>query len=319
MNISRYIFFNLLLVIILSAQYAIGQNNTIVKDFNNDKSFDFLVEGMGWLEIDSWDYVLTDSKTGKRWGYASSIGYFGAASFMSTGKTRNELGEGWDVIKTIEDTLINFRTRPDPSLEWVLNADIVEFKTTSKTIFDRVVRYNKKWYPGEPLIAENYTYQLKHEDLRHMEAIDTFDTYYWRYRSHNHKDDSRTLDQIDVDGSKFYKTKHALIEFDQGSYAWIFMSGVNQTGGPSKLRWPSIVKVVKQDDMLFLQQSVVVGEYSYWIGDLKNGFWARINNNKMEDWADFKIKGDELIISNRDGGTTHFSIDEINNEIENLQ
>jgi hypothetical protein len=52
---------------------------------------------------------------------------------------------------------------------------------------------------------------------------------------------------------------------------------------------------------------------------LGNSVWARINNNDMEDWGDFKIEGEELIISNRDGGTTRFSIDEIKREIKNLQ
>jgi len=149
--------------------------------------------------------------------------------------------------------------------------------------------------------------------LRHLDAIDSLETYYWHYRSHNHTDNKKTLEKLDLDGQRFYKSKHGIVAFEEGKYAWVFMSGVEQTGGPAKLRWASIEKVDDFGGLLVLQQAVVVGEYSFWIGDIKKGIWAKLRN--LRESNDFFIEGNDLIIQNQDGMAKRYSLPELQNEI----
>ncbi len=301
---SRVSFIFAVLINISVISNLTAQESTIVRDFNGNGTFDFLVQDMAWLDVDSWDYVLTDGKTGDRWGYVSEIDFAGTAYFIVPGKTRNELSESWEYrIKAMEDSLLDFRTTADPSLEWVLNAQVIESGVESGSLFDRVVKFKRKWYSGTPFIPENYTYQLNKEDLIFLENLSPFETYYWKYRSHNHKVKPEDIGQedIEIDGDGILKTKHALIEVQGNQYAWVFMSGIAQTGGPSKLRWASMEKVVKHEDLVILQQNVIVGEFEYWIGNIEKGIWARISNENFENRIDFRVDKGKLIIIDGEG------------------
>jgi hypothetical protein len=282
---------------------SLAQGNTLVRDFNNDKSFDFLVHGMEWQDI-NWDYVLTDGKTGQRWAYVSQLYYTGPESFISVSKTRNELSESWNrVIKTMEDTLILNKRQADPSLLWAINARIIDPDPLNDSLFDRIVSYKKIWYNGIPSIPANYSYRLGEETASLFEDFQPFDTYYWYYRSHNHKEDpgNPEPEEIQIKREGLKKIKHALIEIHDDQYAWVFMSGFVQTGGPTKLRWPSVEKVLQQDGLVFLQQQVVVGEYAFWVGDLQKGIWARIRNENFDDRRDFKAVDENLVLLDGEG------------------
>lgn len=294
----------LIFILICQSLIVLAQDNTIVRDFNKDRTFDVFVYGMGWGDIDFWDFVLTDGKSGDKWGYVRSIDFEAPGSFITVGKSRNELPDSWTpYIKVLEDTLIRYKTKPDPSLEWILNTRVLKIKDDPGIPFNRVIKFQRTWYTGTPYIPENYTYRLNDADLENLEDQDPFETYYWEYRSHNHKNIPQDLkeEEIPLTGKEIITTKHALIQNRGNEYAWLFISGVEQTGGPSKLRWPSIGKVERYGDFLLLQQHTMVGEQAIWVCELEKGLWAKFDQDWSEMYVDFKVEGDQVVFRSING------------------
>jgi hypothetical protein len=271
---------------------------TIVKDFNKDRSFDFLVSGMEWEGFDSWDYVLTDGRTGEKWGYANSIDYFGLGSFFSIGKIRNELDESWDpYLRKMMDSLLVL-SEPDPSLEWALNSTVIDLDNQDLNLFDHIFIYEKKWFQGTPYVPANYTCQLMNEVAIWVEEPDSLETFFINYRSHNHWERVSEMEKREFEIGKegILKTKHALIDIRDDKYAWLFISGFGHTGGPSKLRWSSMEELVEYDGLVFLQQKIVVGGTSFWVGDIERGIWARIADAPSEQGS-FWIEDEVLYLA----------------------
>jgi len=138
------------------------------------------------------------------------------------------------------------------------------------------------------------------------------------YYGHNHyrnpTGDSLTLADS-TRSYKAYKTSHGLIIKNENSYAWIFVTDINLTGGPQKLRWESIKKVQIIDNYVIVEQSWKLSETNrIFVIDIETGICGRLKftSNFLEP---FIIENGKLLLEDTDG-KKFFLLDNIFKELK---
>ena len=220
-----------------------------------------------------------------------------------------------------------WKDSPDPSLQWIINANNSNYELSDNIYFDLIISSPTEWVEGNIELPGTYYIDLKGNALHQLYILDLEPPDWYNqkeyegwliYYGHNHyrnpTGDSLTL----ADSSrsyKAYKTSHGLIIKKEESYAWVFVTDFDLTGGPQKLRWESIKKVRISDNYVIVEQSRAPGETTnIFVIDIETGICGRMKftSNFPEP---FFIENGKLLVEDA-GYKKSFMLDEIFNELK---
>jgi hypothetical protein len=146
--------------------------------------------------------------------------------------------------------LPTYRVKPDPSLSWMLAAELSNTRLESDSLFIQVIDPNQPWITGGIEIPDNYyiemndhllgLYQHEHAASGYSELM--VDRGYMVYYASTHKGFEMNDFKVSTDSETYeiYKTKHGIIAKKGEVYKWLFVTDVFVTSSPEKLRWASI-------------------------------------------------------------------------------
>ena len=237
--------------------------------------------------------------------------------------------ENKSFLEAIKRKLLpEWRDSADPSLQWIINANNSNYELSYNNYFDLILFSPTYWVEGNIELPRTYYIDLKGETLNQLydetELPDWYDQkmnehegwliYYGHNHYRNPTGDSLTLADS-TRSYKAYKTSHGLIIKNENSYAWIFVTDINLTGGPQKLRRESIKKVQIIDNYVIVEQSWKLSETNrIFVIDIETGICGRLKftSNFLEP---FIIENGKLLLEDTDG-QKFFLLDEIFKELK---
>ncbi|MFT6502074.1 MAG: hypothetical protein ACJASQ_002199 [Crocinitomicaceae bacterium] len=317
-----------LLLIVSSALHAQSEMTFVIDDFNNDGYQDTMEyhydggSGSGGLGC-----TLSDGSNDavfkmNSWGCFCDIRFF----ILIPPELQKE--ENASFLKEFEKILLpEKREKPDPSLQWINEAD------NSKTVvedslvknFDLFFNVDLKWNQGPMESLTRYYLETKGDELdRHYFTQGGKPEWYdkelnqgWLIYSgnlHNRtlfRDQGSTIIKNKIHLDSISSTSVGISIHKNNKYAWVFVSDFEVTGGPEKLRWPSIGKMELVDDHLIVEHNrPPSGVNSLLVINLKNGKVGRLKN----DCNGFEIKDGKIIIE-EEGEMMEFDLEDIFEEL----
>ncbi len=314
--------------------------DTLILDFNEDDFNDTLIisNSYGSMAI-SKDIQLINGKSQESIELSHSGFFCEIIDFIALpralDKADNESFKA--VFYKILGGRLDKHESMEPSLEWLLEANIKKQSIRNKH-FSHIYPILIKWHEGPPKLPKSYFIELEPSQLS--------DHYYWDkeyspkcytkgksngllfYYAHNHyrhlesnpkKENHRQpkdslLLAVKTEDLTIYKTSHGLIAEKDDKYAWIFITNYPTTGGPSKLRRPSIGDVaIVENYVIFKMKSS--GEFfdPLYIININTGFCARTTiKENFSHWID--IKNDSIFV-----GNSFYNLKAILKEFERIQ
>lgn len=213
-----------------------------------------------------------------------------------------------------EELLYTIKDVADPSLQWIIDANLSHYSIEDSADFDLVLFPSSKWIPGAPKFPEYHCVVLNQSDFNGMyhadgEKPEWYDDQktsgYLLYFGGNHGNyATRDFDRSRVDSNGFYfaqrndkytvvNTAHGIVVQKGDTYKWFFVTDASLTDGPQKLRWYSIGKILLHDHYVIFQHLVSPAYYSqFFIFDIETGVCARF----QESGLDILIENNNLLI-----------------------
>lgn len=317
-----------LLLTTCSTLQAQGEMKYVIDDFNNDGYQDTMEyhydggSGYGGLGC-----TLSDGSNDavfkmNSWGCFCDIRFF----ILIPPELQKE--ENASFLKEFEKILLpEKREKPDPSLQWINEAD------NSKTVvedslvenFDVIFNVDLKWNQGSRENLTRYYLETKGDELdRHYFTQGGKPEWYdkelnqgWLIYSgnlHNGtflRGQGSTIIKNEIQLDSISSTAVGISIHKNNEYAWVFVSDFEVTGGPEKLRWPSIGKMELVGHHLIVEHNMPPsGANALLVINLKNGKVGRLKN-----YSDgFEVKDGKIILE-EDDTIIAFDIQELIEEL----
>lgn len=191
-----------------------------------------------------------------------------------------------------------------PSLKWLMDAYASKIEQPKSSYFSHTIQVPLNWKPWPPelpqasysfLDSDSLAYPIMYDpDKRSYLPKHNAGKGYLLYYGHNqvrsfYLDKSPSKFPHKIDSTKawdIYAFSHGLILRKDTRYSWIFHTDNELTGGPGKLRWPSIDTAFIHKGHLFVHHiSPVTQGNRVFIINLKNGMIGRLRleENFMEN------------------------------------
>ncbi|MCC6279455.1 MAG: hypothetical protein IT262_02565 [Saprospiraceae bacterium] len=164
---------------------------------------------------------------------------------------------------------------PDPSLQWILQGLQQKHDLTGRKYFDIYVNKGIDWQPLPILLPEDYFLEI----LENKPPLPGH--YYLTYAGSNHylnvKTDTLQQRYRDED-IVLWATAHGIVLQKADRYAWVFVTDIELTGGPDKLRWASIGYFKKVGNILIVNHlRPTSSEGKVFVIDLETGKCAGLS------------------------------------------
>lgn len=260
---------------------AFGQRyneNRIAEDFNNDSFVDSLIcyysggSGFGGKYCN-----LVNGKTKD----TISVNNFGCfCQIKSIVIIPDKLNQSFkDVLS--QHFLPQLKGEPDPSLNWVIGNYFRKSVTENLKYFEKIVHKDITWYRGEPKAPDMYAIEISADTLAKLEQKKEYanERAWLIYYGHNH--DTLVKIQYEFNNIRILITKHGVVLQKADSYAWIFITDFDMTGGPEKLRWKSILNLTPIQNFLIMEQNGFSGPKNIFIIDMNSGKWGKLSNKAL--------------------------------------
>ncbi|QCX01504.1 hypothetical protein FGM00_15830 [Aggregatimonas sangjinii] len=229
------------------------------------------------------------------------------------------------------EVLPHLKKSPDPSLQWILNANFSKRKLADNPYVDLIFIPNSKWKAGNFTIPSNYYVAISRDSLYRLDdairndslnkattAPSGFLAYYGQVHYMGEQPRQKDYMPVATDATyTIYRTRHGVLAQKKNKFKWLFITDNDLTGGPEKLRWESIEEVFLLDDHVLIKQSQAPDpEYQLYLVHIETGMTGRI-----------KIDFDSLLAHNIEfldlNGRERFSMQEdtvrIGNDIKRLR
>lgn len=207
------------------------------------------------------------------------------------------------------------RVVPDASLEYLIKSTISNTVLEDHKIFDLIIDPGLSWKKIPFEYPQTYYLELGADTLEHFfnpldlpkwysaEKSKGFLIYYGHNHYRNPSGDSLTLAVSNAE-FRIYRTSHGVLAKKEDWYKWLFLSDVNLTGAPGKLRWESIGRMKLIDQYLILEQNFpVLNEFNLYIINIESGLIGRLKYDiwKLEDyfekdWEVVSTRADRIIL-----------------------
>jgi len=217
--------------------------------------------------------------------------------------------------------LPTFRSGPDPSLSWMLAAELNNHQLWEDSLFIQIVHPQQPWIKGEIEIPSNYYIEMKGDLLglyRHEHAASGAaeimnDIGFMTYYAHNHYAYQKDTLELAAENEIYqvFKIKHGIITKKGDSHKWLFVSDVFVTWAPEKLRWASIGKMRLVGTYLFFEQHLSPNLYApIHVINIETGKFGRFKHLIDENYDPLAAENDSMLFS-LDNGTVEFTFQEI--------
>lgn len=286
-----------------------------IQDFTNDDINDTIRYNDEYIS----EIIFIDGATNKLYTFYKSEFY--KSDFLGYTSIPDELIDEKDLLGFILQLCYPQANnqQSNPALDCLLSS-YQSRKKVEKGYFSQFFQVSKQWnytLIEQPKVT---TVFVKKDDynLPDFFVNDKISNYGWLfYAGHNHIDyfkrSSFTTSLYKDKSMEILGTKHGLILKKEDKYRWIFHSNHSLTGGPDKLRWASIEKILVHKDYVFLHHISPVYQLNrVFFIDLKTGKVAQLRLE--EDLAgnsancfDLEIRNEKLqILSKRVGDCNNF-------------
>lgn len=266
-----------------------ASTDTLLLDFNRDNNLDsVIIEKSVGSGFSSKDVTIINGKTGQRdtLRYGSAYCQFRTEVLIPQHLQKEENRALLDTIVT--EVLPPKREEADPSLAWIQSGLKQKRELTETSFFKTIIHpslaWVREWQPPSAYCikqASRYLVYFGHNHFRNPTG-DSLSEVYSKRRQ------------------KLYRTSHGLLLHNtRMGYAWIFVSDVELTGAPGKLRWESIKDTeVIADRYVILLQGIRLGSDALFIIDSKTGTIAQIRL-PYDDYLKLSLKEDSVqLVSN---------------------
>ena len=207
-----------------------------------------------------------------------------------------------------------------PPLTWLMAAYSNKKENPANYFFDQTIQVPQRWNswpPKDPDIIYSYLtidssfsphiYDPQMGNYTSQERAKAGWLIYYGHNQRqpflNRKTPENYFTKIDSTNSyELYKTSHGLLLRKQENYAWIFHSNGSLTGGPEKLRWPSMDTLFIHQNHVFIHHiSPITQQNRIFIINLENGMLGRLK--LAEDFSDnnsrcfsMRVENNSLIV-----------------------
>ncbi|KAA1246789.1 hypothetical protein [Aquimarina sp. RZ0] len=217
---------------------------------------------------------------------------------------------------------------PDPSLDWILQG-MHSHKTLKKdSFFDLIIHPKIQWNTNKITLPDVYYITITGDTLTALNnstnSLKKTAKGVLIYYAHNHyrsiANDSLQLVATN-DLYEIYKTSHGVIAKKEDSHKWIFISDVDLTGAPQKLRWESIKHIKLISTYIILEQRLMPDiTHNLYVINIETGIAGRlklVNYDMMEkDDIDSLMINEESITYTINGKKEIFRMTDIFKKLE---
>ncbi len=229
----------------------------------------------------------------------------------------------------------------DPSLKWILNGIYANKKVKNNPYFNFIIDPKTKWSNGKIKLPNNYYITISGDSLSKINRQnENFSerlkaenkSAILAYYANNHYQSRKSKDRLQFvvknNSYSIFKTSHGVIAQKGNYYKWLFITDVDLTGAPDKLRWESIQKIKLIDNYLILQQDLPpTGAYNIYIINIETGLtgalkfdFTKSKNFNANEIGTFLIKENNILLSydnyNDDEKLKEVKLSSIFNELE---
>lgn len=214
--------------------------------------------------FESCDYKAIDEKSKKSFTLKELCNF---ATFLCAIPLPNEIfaEDAKDLCNALNSAVGRYRKEPDVSLAWLL--DVYSSRDARTTKSDSPYRwqaqFQMRWTNAPIAVPDIYHVLLGAEQWQAVRKYVLDESIYEQndlssgkgwviYTGQNHQRTKLEATQISRDES-IHKTAHGVILQKNRKYAWVFISD-SLTGGPPKLRLPSIVDAKINNELVFVLQ-----------------------------------------------------------------
>lgn len=325
-----------LITIFLISYYVSGQQN-IIKDINKDGVLDTLnSESRSGSSFGGRYVEITNGKTGEIYELNSAGCFCQIKNTILIPPILNK-PENILFLDAIKSEMLPFEENsPDPSLQWIINGSYSNIELNNNAYFNQIIDPQINWTHGELKLPHTYYTLVEGDDLRKLYGS-SFESPEWYnelehnkglliYYAHNHYR-NKSGDSIKLVDSnrtyKIYQTSHGVVVKKKDKYKWLFISDIELTSAPGKLRWESIRKVMLLNKYLIIQQKLQPAENDkLYVINIETGICGRIkfklpnSMNFNENGKNAFIVEGKSIILNVEGKQVVFKLKDIFKELE---
>lgn len=225
--------------------------------------------------------MITNGKTGEKYEIESESCFCEIRNVIKIPPALLE-PENLAFKKKMEEILLPRKADgPDPSLQWILHGLQQQRRLSNLKYFDIVIPEGMQWQPLPIQIPENY-YLERYDEQTPMPFA-----YYLVYGGDKHylnvKTDTLT-ERYSDENIILWATSHGIILQKKDQYAWIFVTDIELTGAPNKLRWPSIGYIKKVENILIVNHlRPTMSDEKIYLIDLDTGKCAGIDTERTAE------------------------------------
>jgi hypothetical protein len=206
------------------------------------------------------------------------------SNFLSFIAIPNELAHNQNLLDSVQRFLFHSPeiSFPQPGLGWLLSAyENIDFDIDT-SYYSKIFRVHIQWFEWPPKFP-GAEYMFVNTDTMSIPQLHYTEekkyNYGWlTYYGHNHRQyiDNQFLHEFtrihNAQDNELYKSSHGIIIRKNDQFCWLFHSNSDLTGGPSKLRWPSIGTVlIYKNHILLNHKSELFESNKLFIINMDNG------------------------------------------------
>ncbi len=226
-------------------------------------------------------YTITNGKTGEKYEIELESCFCEIRTKVAIPPTLLK-PENLAFKKKMEEILLPRKAaKPDPSLQWILQGLEQRRRLTDQKYFDVFIAEGIHWHPLPIQIPENYYLEMRDEQSPVPVA------YYLLYGGDKHYLNIKTdtlQERYRDENIMLWATLHGIVLQKQDQYAWIFVTDIELTGAPEKLRWPSIGYLKKVENVLIVNHlRPTMSDDKIYLIDLDTGKCAGINTEQSAE------------------------------------
>ncbi|MEM1134736.1 MAG: hypothetical protein AAGI07_02770 [Bacteroidota bacterium] len=321
-----------------------GQHDTtfIIEDFNRDGAVDTLVSyyqggsGFGGRQV-----TVTNGKNNERYALSNDGCFCEIKRTILVPSNLNRV-ESQPFLNAMKKQLLPpKKDSPESSLAWMINGAFRNLQLDSNIFFDLIVDPQTKWVDKKYKNPTNYYLEISGDTLHQLydtyarRPVNTTNKGFLVYYAHNHYmrywsgrilSRNRKIHQDSLllaDSSKSYKvlhTAHGVVVRKGNSHKWVFISDVDLTGAPEKLRWESVVRVKLVGKYVLIQQRLPPeGRVKLFLVNIETGRCGRMkfdfDERKNRGHDSFTIQHGDIML-NTEKGQLQFNLNELFEALE---
>jgi hypothetical protein len=254
------------------------RGNVEIMDINGDGVQDTIQsDGSSGSGFGAQYYTITNGKSGEKYEIESESCFCEIRTKVAIPPTLLK-PENLAFKKKMEEILLPRKAEsPDPSLQWILQGLQQRRLLTKQKYFDVFIAKGIDWQPLPIQIPENY----------YLERYDDPVAYYLLYDGDKHYLNVKTdtlQERYQDENIKLWATLHGIVLQKQDQYAWIFVTDIELTGAPNKLRWPSIGYIKKVENVLIVNHlRPTTSDDKIYLIDLDTGKCAGIDTERTAE------------------------------------